>query len=235
MWNRYQSLTAQLMAAAILVLQRERQHEETAARDQWFDTYDYIVVGSGSAGIPVAYRLSEDPDVSVLLLEAGGRQSVVTDIPENYLMNLNTEYDWGYRNVKQKSNVGLAFKDQQIPQNRGKVLGGTSTINALIFNRGNPSDFDLWEKKFGAKGWVWKDVLKYFKKYENNTDYKLVADNPGAHHTGGPVQIMSWDKPEPIIVYHQRALNQLGFKNVDINSGEQVALPLPKHFSAPTA
>ena len=150
-------------------------------------------------------------------------------------MNLNTEYDWGYRNVKQKSNVGLAFKDQQIPQNRGKVLGGTSTINALIFNRGNPSDFDLWEKKFGAKGWVWKDVLKYFKKYENNTDYKLVADNPGAHHTGGSVQIVFWDKPEPIIALHQNALKQLNFKNVDINSGEQVALPLPKHFSAPTA
>ena len=227
--NPYQSLAAQIMAAAVLILQREQTHKETASRDKWLDTYDYIVVGSGSAGTPVAYRLTEDPKTTVLLLEAGGRQSVVTDIPENYITNLNTEFDWGYKNMRQP-NIGLAFKNGQIPANRGKVLGGSSTLNAIIFNRGNRRDYDNWAKKYGADGWSFNEIIKYFKKFENNTDPLLVSQNPGFHGTGGPVQISSWMKPEPIIVFHQRILNQMGYKNVDVNGPEQVGTCILQAF-----
>ncbi|XP_054159001.1 L-sorbose 1-dehydrogenase-like [Oppia nitens] len=225
----YASLTMQIVTAALIILKREEIHKQTASRDKWLDSYDYIVVGSGSAGAVVANRLSENPKIQVLLLEAGGPQSVVTDIPENYIQNLNTEYDWGYKNVRQPD-VGLAFRDQQIPQNRGKVLGGSSTLNAVIFNRGNRKDYDNWAKNYGASGWSYKEVLPYFVKYENNTDPQIVADSPGYHGTQGPVQIKSWPSPEPIMLLHQKALNELGHKSTDINGPQQVGTSLMQTF-----
>ncbi|CAG2181099.1 unnamed protein product, partial [Oppiella nova] len=184
---------------------------------------------SGSAGAAVAYRLTEDPNVMVLLLEAGGPQSVITDIPENYINNLNSEYDWGYKNVRNPE-VGVAFTGGQIPQNRGKVLGGSSTLNAVIFNRGNRKDYDNWALQYGAKGWSYKEVLPYFMRFENNTDPRVVAESPGYHSTEGPVQIKSWHLPEPIIHHHQRALHELGHKDTDINGPQQVGTCIMQAF-----
>ncbi|CAG2113327.1 unnamed protein product, partial [Medioppia subpectinata] len=207
-------------------------HKQTASRDKWLDSYDYIVIGSGSAGAPVAHRLTEDTAVTVLLLEDGGPQSVITDIPENYIQNLNTEYDWGYKNIPQtaQGGIGVAFTGQQIPQNRGKVLGGSSTLNAIIYNRGNSRDYDHWAREYGARGWAYQDVLPYFMRFENNTDPKLVAEHPGYHSVDGPVQVRSWDRPEPIMRYHQKALHELGHKNTNINGPQQVGTCLMQTF-----
>ena len=129
-------------------------------------SYDYIIVGAGSAGCVLAARLSEDPDTRVLLIEAGGRDlnpliHVPIGIGPIYDHNL---LDWGYRSAPEP-NAG----DREIPLMRGKVLGGCSSINVMTYTRGNRADFDRWAQK-GALGWSAADVLPYFKKIETWQD-----------------------------------------------------------------
>ncbi|MGC9270171.1 choline dehydrogenase [Acidiphilium sp.] len=124
--------------------------------------YDYVVVGAGSAGCVVAARLSEDAGVSVLLLEYGGSdRSVLIQMPSALSMPMNMpKYDWGYHSEPE---VHLGGRRMHTP--RGKVLGGSSSINGLVYIRGNPLDFDRWEE-MGARGWAYRNVLPYFKRAE---------------------------------------------------------------------
>lgn len=222
-------LSASLLAIAIAILQRDRIHKESSDRFDWFHTYDYVVVGSGTAGSVVANRLAEDLKTTVLLLEAGLPQSVTTDIPTNYLSNLGSEFDWNYKLVRQPT-AGLAFSDQLITENRGRVLGGSSTLNSMIYNRANPKDYDNWQTNYGAEGWAFQQILPYFLKSENNTDVKLVAKNPGYHSFDGPVEVSSWSEPAPIIALHQKALNRMGFETIDVNGGTQLGTALLQAF-----
>ena len=222
-------LSVALLLIAIAILERDRIHKESSDRLEWFHTYDYIVIGSGTSGSVVANRLAENPETTVLLLEAGRPQSVATDIPTNYLSNLGSEFDWNYKLVRQPT-AGLAFAEQRIVENRGKVLGGSSTINSMIYNRANPKDYDNWEINYGAKGWAFEQVLPYFLKSENNTDVKLVAKNPGFHSFDGPVEVSSWKEPAPIMVAHQKTLNQMGFKSIDVNGATQLGTAILQSF-----
>jgi choline dehydrogenase len=124
--------------------------------------YDYVVVGAGSAGCVLAARLSEDAGVSVLLLEYGGSdRSVLIQMPSALSMPMNMpKYDWGYHSEPE---VHLGGRRMHTP--RGKVLGGSSSINGLVYIRGNPLDFDRWEE-MGAAGWAYRHVLPYFKRAE---------------------------------------------------------------------
>ncbi len=142
--------------------------------------FDYIVVGAGSAGCVIASRLSEDGRASVLLFEAGGNDNRFwLHVPIGYGMSFyNPEVNWMY----------LTEHDPQLANRRGywprgKVLGGSSAINAMVFVRGHPSDFDDWEAA-GNPGWGWSDVLPYFKKLEDNENG---ADARRA--IGGPVRV----------------------------------------------
>ncbi|CAG2107127.1 unnamed protein product, partial [Medioppia subpectinata] len=130
---------------------RDTENKHITRHQVYHKTYDFIVIGSGSAGGPVAYRLAATPGVRVLLLEAGPVNSVVSDIPIEYVTLFQSEYDWNYAEERQP--VGLAFKDGRIPENRGRVLGGSSSINAMIYNRGHRQTFDDWSREFGAQGW----------------------------------------------------------------------------------
>ena len=125
--------------------------------------FDYVIVGAGSAGCVVAHRLSEDPNVSVCLLEAGGTHKHWTVwVPITMLLNMVTKKrNWAFETVPQK---GLNGRRGYQP--RGKVLGGSSSLNAMVYNRGHAQDYDEWAR-LGNKGWAWKDVLPYFKKSEN--------------------------------------------------------------------
>ena len=125
--------------------------------------YDYIIIGAGTAGCVLANRLSADPGVEVLLLEAGGKDNYFwIDIPIGYLYTIaNPRTDWCYQTEPDEGLNG-----RSIGYARGKVLGGCSSINAMIYMRGQRSDFDYWES-LGNRGWSWDDVLPVYKKSES--------------------------------------------------------------------
>lgn len=127
--------------------------------------YDFIVVGAGTAGCVVANRLSENPNWKILLIEAGVNENYLMDIPmvANYLQF--TEANWKYK-TKPSSRYCAGFENQQCNWPRGKVMGGSSVLNYMIYTRGTRPDYDNW-KAMGNEGWGWDDVLPYFKKIEN--------------------------------------------------------------------
>ncbi len=138
--------------------------------------YDYVLVGAGSAGCVLAARLTEDPDVRVLLLEAGppdANQNI--HVPLGYLKLARTEVDWNYSTAPEPN-----CDNRRIPLPRGKVLGGSSSVNAMVYIRGNQRDYDDW----GIPGWSWADLFPYFLKAEDN--------ERGAsewHAVGGPLPV----------------------------------------------
>jgi len=138
--------------------------------------FDYVIVGGGTAGCVLANRLSQDPDTKVLLLEAGGKDDYVwIHIPVGYLYCMgNPRTDWGF---KTESEPGLNGRALNYP--RGKVLGGCSSINGMIYMRGQARDYDQW-RQMGNTGWGWDDVLPWFRKSE---DHWLGADD--MHGEGG--------------------------------------------------
>ncbi|MBL4876558.1 MAG: GMC family oxidoreductase N-terminal domain-containing protein, partial [Cohaesibacteraceae bacterium] len=150
-------------------------------------TYDYIIVGAGSAGCVLANRLSANPGVSVLLMEAGGSdRSIFIQMPSalSYPMNMS-RFNWEFL-----SNAEPGLNDRQIICPRGKVLGGTSSINGMVYVRGNACDFDQWET-LGAKGWNYASCLPYFKKAETwfkGGDEYRGSDGPLATNNGNDMQ-----------------------------------------------
>jgi len=151
--------------------------------------FDYIVIGGGTAGCVLANRLSADPTVSVVLIEAGDKDDYFwIDIPVGYLYTIgNPRTDWCYQT---EAEPGL--NGRSIGYARGKVLGGCSSINAMIYMRGQASDFDHWAQ-LGNRGWSWDDVLPIFKRSE---DYQHGAD--AFHGAGGELRVeerrVNWER-----------------------------------------
>ena len=145
-------------------------------------SYDYIVIGSGSAGAIVAARLSEDKSVSVLLIEAGGSdKNIFIKMPTALGIPMNTrKFNWGF-----KSEPERFLNDRVMNCPRGRVLGGSSSINGMVYVRGNPFDFDEWEM-LGANGWNFKNCLPYFKRVENHKiKNSMYTGNEGAVSISG--------------------------------------------------
>ena len=127
--------------------------------------YDYVIVGAGSAGCVLAARLTEDPATSVLLLEAGGEDDAdEIKIPAALATLFKTKWDWNYETVPQKH-----MNDRAAFWPRMKALGGCSSMNAMVYIRGNRADYDAWRDEHGATGWGYDDVLPYFVRAEGNT------------------------------------------------------------------
>ena len=176
------------------------------------DNYDYVIVGSGSAGCVLAARLTENPDVTVCLLEAGGSdRNLKVRIPAAFPKLFKTDRDWGYYSDPEP---GLMGRRLYMP--RGKMIGGSSSMNAMLYVRGNRADFDGWAKD-GAVGWSYDEVLPYFKKLENFTrgadEYRGV---------GGPLNVDDHRSRTDITEVMVTAAQQAGFAfNADYNGATQ--------------
>ncbi|CAG2174628.1 unnamed protein product, partial [Oppiella nova] len=200
-------------------LPRQQIHDSFANRIQVKSSYDYIVVGAGSAGSIVACRLAHEKGNRVLLLEAGeGQDSVMTDFPGMFNYNLqNPSRIWQYVNEEQPE-VGQAFINRQTPEAKGKVLGGSSAVNFMVYNRGNRKYYDSIARDFGANGWSFEQLLPYFKKSENNTDPNV---DPRYHGRSGPVGVSTSSEIDPTLSRWQKALTEQGFPIVDPNGPTQ--------------
>jgi choline dehydrogenase len=184
--------------------------------DDVLDTYDVIIVGAGTAGCLLANRLSADPNLRVLLLEAGGDDNYHwVHIPVGYLYcHGNPRVDWGFKTTAQD---GLNGRALNYP--RGRVLGGCSSINGMIYMRGQARDYDLW-RQLGNVGWGWDDVLPYFKAHED----QLAMDEASfgdAHAKGGEWRIenarVRWD----ILDAWAEAAAEAGIPRIaDFNGGD---------------
>ncbi|XP_075542704.1 L-sorbose 1-dehydrogenase-like [Dermacentor variabilis] len=183
---------------------------------QLWQQYDYVIVGGGSAGCVIANRLSANPEVTVLLLEAGGLETASRQIPAVAPFNLRGHDDWDYWSVPQK-NAALSFREQRFSLSRGKVLGGSSVLNFMYYTRGHPRDFDRWANEYGAKGWAYEDVLPHFKDIE---DYHVETPNE-YHRTGGEVPVDYSNTTTLLSQLLLEACNQAGFPRVDINGPTQ--------------
>ncbi|MDQ2733768.1 MAG: choline dehydrogenase [Pseudomonadota bacterium] len=180
--------------------------------------FDYVIVGAGSAGCVLAARLSEDPGVSVALIEAGAADtSVLIHCPPGFaLMGRMGNANWGFETVPQ---AGLNGRRGYQP--RGKVLGGSSSVNAMIYIRGQREDYDHWHAQ-GNPGWGWSDVLPYFLKSEHN---ERGAD--ALHGASGPLNVADLRSPNRTSAAFIEAARQAGFAaNGDFNGATQEGVGL---------
>jgi choline dehydrogenase len=152
------------------------------------ETFDFVIVGGGSAGAVIASRLSEDPTCRVALIEAGGRPPEVASIPVACgAMQLNRDVDWMYT-ADPGEKAGLGLNGRRVPVPRGKMLGGSSSINYMMYVRGHPGDFDSWAEG-GASGWSYADVLPYFRKSEGLAPSSDAVIDTQAHNETGPLGV----------------------------------------------
>jgi len=173
--------------------------------------FDYVVVGGGSAGCVLAARLSEDPAARVCLIEAGpSDRSALVTVPVGVAFMLPTRIrNWAFETVPQE-----ALYQRRGYQPRGRMLGGSSSMNAMIYMRGHSSDYDDWAAA-GAAGWAWRDVLPYFLRAENNE--RGASD---LHGVGGPLNVADLRSPNP-------------FARLFVEAGKEAGLPTNDDFNGP--
>jgi choline dehydrogenase-like flavoprotein len=178
--------------------------------------YDYIIAGGGTAGCVLANRLSADPAVKVLLLEAGGTdRHPLYHMPAGFAKMTKGIGAWGWSTVPQKH-----LNERVLRFTQGKVIGGGSSINAQIYTRGVAADYDAWAREGGALGWSFREVLPYFKRAENNERYANEY-----HGYGGPLSVSNPISPLPICEAFFQAGQELGIPfNADFNGATQAGL-----------
>jgi choline dehydrogenase-like flavoprotein len=177
--------------------------------------FDYVIVGGGSAGCVLAARLSEDPSARVCLIEAGGRDSnPLIHMPVGFAKMTTRPLTWGLLTAPQRH-----ANNREIPYAQARVLGGGSSINAEIFTRGHPSDYDRWADE-GATGWAFRDIQKYFLRSEGNT-----AHGGDWHGTDGPLAVSYLPTPDFTTQAWVDSCQQMGMTaNPDFNGAVQAGV-----------
>ena len=175
--------------------------------------FDYVIVGAGAAGCALASRLTENPAVRVCLLEAGGPDtSVLIHAPMGFAVSAPLSLNnWGYETVPQ-----AGFNGRRGYQPRGKVMGGSTSVNAMVYTRGHKADYDHWAS-LGNPGWSYDEVLPLFKRSENN---QCFGEN-AYRGTGGPLQVSYLRSPSPINEVFLQACEQVGLPRTADYNGEQ--------------
>jgi choline dehydrogenase len=183
------------------------------------EEFDFIVVGGGSAGAVIASRLSEDPNCRVALIEAGERPPEISALPiAPAAMQLNPATDWMY--TADPGKAGLGLNGGRVPVPRGKMLGGSSGINYMMYVRGNPGDFDAWAEA-GATGWGYAEVLPFFKKSEGLAPSADIVIDEAAHNTKGPLGVSVRDPILPAARQFVEAAVAAGIPKGDYNGRDR--------------
>lgn len=179
--------------------------------------YDFVIIGGGSAGAVLANRLTENPKVSVLLLEAGPDENEVSDVPSLSAYLQLSNLDWSYK-TEPSSTACQGMVNHRCNWPRGKVLGGSSVLNYMIYVRGNKNDFNHWAE-MGNTGWDYKSVLPYFLKSEDNRNPYLARTS--YHNSGGYLTIQEAPWHTPLVAAFVEAGTEIGYENRDINGERQ--------------
>lgn len=206
-----------LLRLAIHLYRPDIEDAENRVRDhpfeELYDYYDFIIVGAGSAGAVLANRLSENHNWKVLLLEAGQDENVLSEVPALFPVLQTSSIDWQFL-TEPSDGYCLSMVERKCRWPRGKVLGGSSVLNAMLYIRGNKRDYDTWEC-MGNVGWGYDSVLPYFKKSE---DIRIPEhQNDPYHATGGSLTIEYFAFEQPITRKILEAGEQLGYRIRDAN------------------
>ncbi|KAG7296655.1 hypothetical protein JYU34_020489 [Plutella xylostella] len=201
--------------AKVKAKKKERRRRK---KRQVIEEYDFIIVGAGSAGCVLANRLSEVKSWKILLLEAGPEEPDVTSVPSFAPLLGSSNIDWQYRTQPEELTC-RAQRGQTCPWFRGKVMGGCSSTNYLVYMRGNKKDYDAWAA-LGNPGWSFKEVLPYFLKSENNRD--IESKDKLYHATSGPINIERFPYADKNIKTLLRALSETGLEVTDLNGEKQI-------------
>lgn len=184
----------------------------SANRPLMLEEADYVIVGGGTAGCVLASRLSEDPSKKIILIEAGRRDSsIYIHLPVTYYKTTGPQFTWGYKTTPQPFQGGIST-----PFTQPRVLGGGSSINAQVYMRGLPRDYDDWRDVYGCQGWGFSDVLPIFKAAEDNN--RLAGP---MHGSDGPLKVSDQAHTHPLTRAWLKACQQIGMPHCDdFNSGD---------------